>query len=56
MIPAIWLGSHRIDGVEVAFIEDSKLGGSGLLGMSVLGRFTMTIDDDENQLTLGRKQ
>jgi clan AA aspartic protease (TIGR02281 family) len=54
-IPALWLGDHRIAGVDVAFIEDGKLGGGGLLGMSVLGRFTMTIDDEGNKLTLGKK-
>jgi hypothetical protein len=39
----------------VAFIEDGKLGGSGLLGMSVLGRYKMTMDDAENRITLGAK-
>lgn len=54
-IPALWLGSHAIPGVEVAFIEDSKLGSGGLLGMSVLGRFRMTIDDQAGSLTLAKK-
>jgi len=54
-LPALWLGENRITDVEVAFIEDGKLGGSGLLGMSVLGRYKMTMDDAENRITLGAK-
>jgi len=54
-LPALWLGENRITDVEVAFIEDRKLGGSGLLGMSVLGRYKMTMDDAENRITLGVK-
>jgi len=38
--------------VDTAFIEDAQLGGGGLLGMSVLGRFRVTIDDEHNRLTL----
>lgn len=54
-IPAVWLGEHRIAGVEVAFIDDEKLGSNGLLGMSVLSRYTMTIDDEAGRLTLADK-
>ena len=38
--------------IEVAFLDDDKLGGGGLLGMSVLGRYQMTIDDEHDKLTL----
>jgi clan AA aspartic protease (TIGR02281 family) len=55
IIPGVWLGEHRVGDVQAAFIEDGKLGAGGLLGMSVLGRFTMTIDDKQGQLTLTRK-
>jgi clan AA aspartic protease (TIGR02281 family) len=54
-LDAIWLGEHRIEGITVAFIDDSKLGGNALLGMSLLGRYLVTIDDDLNQLTLAAR-
>jgi len=51
-VPAIWVGPRRIENVEVAFIDDQRLGTTPLAGMSLLGRFRMTIDDEKNQLTL----
>lgn len=52
-LPGIYLDDiNRVEGVSVAFIEDSRLGGNALLGMSLLGRFLVTIDDEQNQLTL----
>lgn len=38
--------------VDVAFIEDSSLGGMALLGMSFLGRYQVTIDERSNRITL----
>jgi len=38
--------------VDVAFIDDSSLGGMALLGMSFLGRYQVTIDDSRNRITL----
>ena len=55
-LEAIWLDGKRLAGVEVAFLEADKLGTSGLLGMSVLGRYQMTIDDRNNRLTLTPNQ
>jgi clan AA aspartic protease (TIGR02281 family) len=55
VIPAVWLGDQRVADVTAAFIEDSKLGNGGLLGMSVLSRYTMTIDDEAGRLTLAAK-
>jgi len=55
VLPGVWLADHRLDDVEVAFIEDEKLGGPGLLGMSVLGRYQMTIDDSAHRLILTSK-
>jgi clan AA aspartic protease (TIGR02281 family) len=52
-LPAVWLKDQRIAGIEVAFIEDSRLGGNALLGMSLLGRFRVTIDDEQGRLVLG---
>jgi clan AA aspartic protease (TIGR02281 family) len=54
-LPAIWLGDQRIGDVQVAFLGDDKLGSAGLLGMSVLGRYQMTIDDEQSTLTLTRR-
>ncbi|MEA3639112.1 MAG: retropepsin-like aspartic protease [Lamprobacter sp.] len=51
-LEAVWLDGERLPGVAVAFIEVDKLGVSGLLGMSVLGRYQMTINDENNRLTL----
>lgn len=51
-LEAVWLDGERVGGVAVAFLEQEKLGTPGLLGMSVLGRYQMTIDDENNRLTL----
>lgn len=54
-LPFLWLGERRVSNVETAFLEGDKLGSSGLLGMSVLGRYKLTIDDVENSITLGTR-
>lgn len=54
-LPAIWLGQNRLENIRVAFLEDAKLGNSGLLGMSVLSRYSLTIDDKAGHLTLDAK-
>ncbi len=54
-LPAVWLGQDRLENIRVAFLDDAKLGNSGLLGMSVLGRYTLTIDDKAGHLTLDAK-
>lgn len=51
-LPAVWLNGQRVADVAVAFLDDSQLGEHGLLGMSVLGRFRMTIDDQAHVLVL----
>jgi aspartyl protease family protein len=40
--------------VAVTFIDDDRLGGAMLLGMSFLGRYRLTIDDAANRIVLGR--
>jgi clan AA aspartic protease (TIGR02281 family) len=54
-IPAVWLAGQRIADVVAAFIDGDRLGNGGLLGMSVLARYTMTIDDAAGRLTLTAK-
>jgi clan AA aspartic protease (TIGR02281 family) len=49
---AVWFGDKKVSRVATAFIEDSRLGGNALLGMSVLGRFRVTIDDANNLIVL----
>ncbi len=49
---AMRLGKEEIEDVEVAFIDDALLGDTRLLGMNVLGRYRMTLDDESNRLTL----
>lgn len=51
-IRGVQLGSQIVPDVDVAFIDDHLLGGNRLLGMSVLGRYQMTIDDTENLIIL----
>ena len=40
----------------VTNINDQNLNGTALLGMSVLKRFRVTLDDEANTLTLGTKR
>jgi aspartyl protease family protein len=54
-LAGVWFGDRKIADVQVSFIDDAKLGGNALLGMSVLGRYRMSIDDEANQLTLSPK-
>ena len=54
-LAGIWFGDQKIADVQASFIDDAKLGGNALLGMSVLGRYRMTIDDEANHLTLSPK-
>ena len=49
---AMRLGREEIEDVEVAFIDDALLGDTRLLGMNVLGRYRMTLDDESNRVTL----
>jgi clan AA aspartic protease (TIGR02281 family) len=54
-LSGLWLGEQRIPDVDVAFLGDDGLGSTGLLGMNVLGRYQMTIDDETNKLTLTKR-
>ncbi len=55
-IPMIRIGGAEISDVEVAFIEDAKLGGNALLGMSILSRYKLILDDEKSTLTLILKE
>nr|WP_295456710.1 retropepsin-like aspartic protease [uncultured Thiodictyon sp.] len=54
-LPAIWLKESRVAEVPVAFIDDERLGGNALLGMSLLNRFSVKLESEQNRLVLGRK-
>ncbi len=49
------VGTARAADVPVAFIDDRQIGAYGLLGMSFLERFQMTIEDAGSRLTLEAK-
>lgn len=55
VLKEINIAGERIENVETAFIADQRLGGIPLLGMSVLGRFQLNIDDKDHLITLIRK-
>ena len=48
----VQVGHARKRNVTVGFIEDAMLGEQHLLGMSFLGHFRLTIDDDDNRVLL----
>ena len=55
-IPLIRIEDEEIADVGVAFIDDRKLGNNALLGMSVLSRYKMTLDDENSTMTLIRNE
>lgn len=48
--------SDVIQRVHVTFISDEDIGGYALMGMSVLGRYTMTIEDDQDRIILVKRR
>lgn len=54
-LKALSLGNHIIKDVDIAFVEDERLGNVMLLGMNVLGQYRMILDDQLNQITLIEK-
>jgi len=52
ILPALWLGERRLPAVAVAFIDDRQLGHTGLLGMSALSQFRLTLDDRHDRVIL----
>ncbi|MGR9107964.1 MAG: retropepsin-like aspartic protease family protein [Gammaproteobacteria bacterium] len=51
-VQSLQIGPETISDIEAAFIEDEQLGDTKLLGMNVLRRYRVTLDDRENTLTL----
>lgn len=51
-LKAVAIGRNQASDVAVSFVEDRKLGALHLLGMSFLGRFRFTIDDEKSELIL----
>jgi aspartyl protease family protein len=49
------IAGETVENVEVAFIADQLLGENKLLGMSVLGRYQVNIDDKAQLITLIKK-
>ena len=49
------IAGETLENVEAAFIADSLLGKNSLLGMSVLGRYQINIDDKTQMITLFKK-
>ena len=52
ILNSVEVGSAVVENVVVTFIEDQRLNGNLLLGMSFLQRFRITIDDENNHLIL----
>jgi len=55
MLQELKIAGETVENVEVAFIPDSLLGKNSLLGMSVLGRYQINIDDKTQLFTLIKK-
>jgi aspartyl protease family protein len=49
------IAGETVENVEAAFIPDALLGKNNLLGMSVLGRYQINIDDKTQLITLFKK-
>jgi len=55
MLQELKIAGETVENVEVAFIPDHLLGKNSLLGMSVLGRYQINIDDQSRLITLFKK-
>ncbi len=51
-IPVVQIKSEKVEMVDAAFLSKEKLGGQQLLGMSLLGKFKMTLDELNGEMTL----
>ena len=55
LLQELKIAGETVTNVEVAFVADKLLGGNSLLGMSLLGRYQMNIDDKSQLITLFKK-
>lgn len=51
-LSSVQVGHAHLRNVAVGFIEDDQIGEQHLLGMSFLGQFRLTIDDQNNRVML----
>lgn len=56
VLTSVDIAGHSTTKVRVAFVDDGRLQGARLLGMSFLRHFRVTIDDANNQITLVRNE
>ncbi|MCH9670464.1 MAG: retroviral-like aspartic protease family protein, partial [Gammaproteobacteria bacterium] len=54
VVPFLLLGGIQMRDVKVSFVPDQGLVGNQLLGMSVLGRFRVTLDEKNSRLILDK--
>jgi aspartyl protease family protein len=55
VLKSVRIGDISAENVTVSFINDQKLNGTRLLGMSFLNRFRFSLDDENNELQLMSK-
>jgi aspartyl protease family protein len=55
VLKSVKVGDVIAENVPVSFVNDQRLGGARLLGMSFLNRFRFSLDDDSNELLLMSK-
>ena len=55
LLQELKIAGETVENVEAAFIADKLLGENSLLGMSVLGRYQLNIDDKSQSITLFKK-
>ena len=51
-LKSVEIGNEVIKNVAAAFLPDKALNGTKLLGMNVLGRYQITLDDKQQTMTL----
>ena len=55
LLKEVKIAGETVENVEAAFVADALLGENKLLGMSVLGRYQLNMDDKNQLVTLIRK-
>ena len=52
ILTSVDVGTAVAEDIKVTFLDDHRLGGNKLLGMSFLGHFSLTIDDANSRIIL----